>query len=105
MRHRTFRRLMRRTTPAAAGMGLLLSVAVLGAGPGGAPPASATRDRGWVLQVEDVTGWRTWWRSDSAPATWPAPVQAVLDATRWQKGSRRWTGRAIVSGGPCPSHG
>jgi peroxiredoxin len=58
------------------------------------------RGGGWSLEVHDGAGWRTWWRSDSAPDAWRGPVQAVLDATNWTPIARGADlGEVVVSGG------
>jgi uncharacterized membrane protein YphA (DoxX/SURF4 family)/peroxiredoxin len=84
-------------TPASVGLGLLATVALLGAGPpGGSHPGGGPH----VLAVEGPAGWHTWWRADSAPAVWPEPVQAVLDATRWQAVAQDVElGELVISGG------
>jgi peroxiredoxin len=87
-------------TPATAGLGLLATVALLSAGaaPGNDPGAVDAGPH--MLQVEGATGWHTWWRADSAPQVWREPVQAVLDATRWQTVApgADW-GELVISGG------
>jgi peroxiredoxin len=84
-------------TPASVGLGLMAIVSLLGAGP---PPESHPGGGPHVLAVEGPAGWHTWWRADSAPAVWPEPVQAVLDATRWHTVARDVDlGELVISGG------
>lgn len=40
-----------------------------------------------VLAVEHGGSWRVWWRSDSAPAAWPAELPAVARAITWKTAS------------------
>jgi hypothetical protein len=87
-------------TPATVGLGLVATVALLGAGAAPRNHPGAVGAGPYVLAVEGATGWHTWWRADSAPAVWREPVQAVLDATHWQAVALGvdW-GEVVISGG------
>lgn len=58
----------------------LLALAALAA-PAARPPA----DPGPTLAVRTPEGWITWWRSDSAPTRWSAPLPALADRVRWRR--------------------
>jgi peroxiredoxin len=86
--------------PATVAMALLAVVALSTAAVTPRGPAQGRGAGTWELQVENAAGWRTWWRADSAPAIWHEPVQAVLDATRWQSVARGVDlGELVISGG------
>lgn len=64
------------------------------------PAARTAKGWEWVLEVEDATGWRVWWRADHAPDVWNEPVRPVLDATRWVPVTHGVEqGELVVSGG------
>ena len=89
-----------RPGPVPVGIALLAAVALSTAAVS-PPDQSQTREAPtWELQVQSAAGWQTWWRADSAPAIWHEPVQAVLDATRWQTVATGVDlGELVISGG------
>ena len=80
----------------AVGLAFLLAAVLQGA------TSSDTRESvgPYLLQTEDSTGWRTWWRSDSAPEEWLEPVPLVLQATQWRPVApgAHW-GEVVIAGG------
>lgn len=44
---------------------------------------SLVAQSGATLSVEANGRWSTWWRADSAPARWSAPLAPVTDAVAW----------------------
>ncbi|HET7600625.1 MAG TPA: phosphodiester glycosidase family protein [Gemmatimonadales bacterium] len=61
-----------------AGVLLVLALAPLASGPDPAP----------TLAVRASGGWETWWRADSAPERWNAPLPAVADRVKWRGAGR-----------------
>ena len=75
----------------------LAALAILNPGSPAGTAAAAGSDQ---LQVADAGGWRTWWRSDSAPERWSQAVPAVLNATSWRPlASGADQGELVISGG------
>jgi hypothetical protein len=46
---------------------------------------AAVPDPGPTLAVKTASGWETWWRSDSAPVRWAAPLPAIADRVGWRR--------------------
>ncbi len=69
---------------AAAGAPAAAARAPLPASPNPASPNPASALPASTLAVRAGGAWRTWWRSDRAPARWAAAEPAVAGAVRWR---------------------
>jgi hypothetical protein len=47
--------------------------------------ATAGPDPGPTLAVRTAQGWETWWRGETAPARWAAPLPALAGRIRWRR--------------------
>ena len=71
---------------------LLLALLLVGSAAAEAQRTALPRSRlavhaGAATRPERADGWRTWWRSDSAPARWTAARASVASQVRWRAAS------------------
>ena len=64
-----------------------------------AAQASGGPDPGPTLSVRTNDGWETWWRGETAPVRWAAPLPAVAERVQWRRAARglEW-GELTLSG-------
>jgi uncharacterized membrane protein YphA (DoxX/SURF4 family)/thiol-disulfide isomerase/thioredoxin len=85
-------------SPALAGLILLIATTLLTAA--ATPRAPTNGSLTGSLEVYDGIGWRTWWRSDSAPEVWREPMPLIHGATSWKAVARgAEVGELVISGG------